>query len=304
MKRIFLVYNPNSSQYRRVKTDILEKTDEFKGYVLGKYAIKKTSFEKNVAELSKILENDDLIISAGGDATAAIAANAILKSKKDVTLSVLPYGNFNDLARTLNTKTLSDALSNTTKTKKLYPLSVYVDGKFWRHATCYVTIGMTGEAVEIFDDEKIRKTLQKGHKSSWRSYRDLAMWYFKNRHSKIFLPNLILNGKKQPKKTSDYAAVNGRSMCRVMRGGDDFLYPKRFMSLTGTLANLFHLTILMTKSIIKKVPAEKTNGDLLEFTVPTTIEIQAEGEYKVFENVQKIEIKKDSDPIKVILKEK
>lgn len=304
MKRIFLVYNPNSSQYRRVKTDILEKTDEFKGFVLGKYAVKKIAFEKNVADFAKLLEDGDFIVSAGGDATAAIAANAILKSKKDVTLSVLPYGNFNDLARTLNTWKLADVLTKKPTIKKLYPLSVYVDGKFWRYATCYATIGMTGEAVEIFDDEKIRKTLQKGHKSSWRSYKDLMFWYFKNRHSKIFLPNLVLNGKKQPKKTSDYAAVNGRSMCRVMRGGDDFLYPKKFMSLTGTLANLFNLSILMIKSIVKKVPARKTNGDLLEFTAPTTIEIQAEGEYKVFENVKKIEIKKDADPIKVLLKEK
>lgn len=303
MKRIFLVYNPNSSQYRHVKAGVLEKTEEFKGYALGKYAIKKTSFNENVDIFSKLLKDGDLVISAGGDATAAISANAILKSKKDVTLSVLPYGNFNDLARTLNTFKLDEIFDKKSKTKKFYPLSIYVDGKFWRYATCYVTIGMTAEAVELFDEKKVRKQLQKGRKSSWRSYLYLVKWYFKNRNKKQFIPDFNLNGKPQHKKTSDYAAVNGYSMCRVMKGGRDYLRPKIFRSMTDRLASFPRLTVLMIKSILYRTPGKDTKGDVLEFINPATVELQAEGEYEIFKNIKKIEVKKEDLALKVITKE-
>lgn len=300
MKRLIVVYNPNSSQYCHVKNDILNRLHDFKGYIIGKYAIQKIGFDKNVSTFAKILKDGDLVLSAGGDATAAIAANAILQSKKSATLAVLPYGNFNDLARTLNTFKLEDIFGQTATTKKLYPLAIYVDKKFWRYATCYVTIGMTAEAVELFDDEKVRHELQKGRKSSWRSYLYLMKWYFKNRHKKDFLPSFSINGKLQPSKTSDYAAVNGYSMCRVMKGGDDYLKPNNFRSMTDRLANFWRLSFLMTKSIFKQVPGNDTKKDLLEFAEPAPIELQAEGEYQIFQNVHQIEIKKDKICLKVI----
>ena len=302
MQRLLIVYNENSSQYIHVRTEILDRLPELKGYIIGKYIIKKNNFEDNVSRLAKIIKDDDIVISAGGDATASMAMNAIIRSDKSTTLAVLSYGNFNDLARTLGTKKLDDILRNINPRhiKKLYPLDIAVDGKHWRYASCYVTMGMTGEAVEIFDQPEVRKTLQKGRKSSWRSYLGLAKWYFKNRHTKIYLPGLSINGVKQHRKTSDYAAVNGKSMCRVMKGGDDYLRPKIFRSMAAPLANFWNLTTLMTKSIFHRVPGIETTGDILEFSSPTTVELQAEGEYKVFENIKKIEVKKGETCLKVI----
>ena len=298
MKRILIVYNPSSSRYIDVRKEVLDKISSLKGYIIGKYEIKKTNINDNVSRLSKLLKNGDLVISAGGDATGVIASNAILKSNKDVTLSVLPYGNFNDLARTLGTMKLEDTFCSSTQ--KLYPLEIIVDNKFFRYATCYVTIGMTAEAVELFDEPKTRKKLQQGHKSSWRSYIYLIKWYFKNRHKKQFIPDFKLNGKLQHKKTSDYAAVNGRSMCRVMKGGYDYQVPKIFRSMTGRLTNFWRLTKLMTKSILVRTPGAETTKDVLEFLEPSTIELQAEGEYQIFKNIKKLEIKKSDKYIKVI----
>lgn len=302
MKRILVIYNPRSSRFCDVKKDVLSRLTEFKGYIIGKYEVEPTNVDKNVTKLAKLLKNDDLIISAGGDATGVISANAILKSGKDVTLAVLPYGNFNDLSRTLGTKTLDDILNDHTpsNTSCLYPLEIYVDDKFYRYATCYVTLGMTAEAVPLFDEPKTRKKLQKGHKSSWRSYIYLMTWYFKNRHKKIFIPEFKLNSKLQPKKTSDYAAVNGRSMCRVMKGGYDYRVPKKFRSTTDRLANFWRLFKLMTKSILVRTPGTETEGDVLEFTHPSKVSLQAEGEYKTFENIRKIEIRKSKKCLKVI----
>ena len=58
----------------------------------------------------------------------------------------------------------------------------------------------------------------------------------------------------------------------------------------------------MVKSIFYRVPGRETNGDKLEFLKPATVELQAEGEYKVFENIKTIEVKKSSKCLKVITK--
>lgn len=300
MKRLLVVYNLKSSRFKDVEREVLVNLRNLNGYMIGKYEIQRIGVDKNVEQFAKLVEDGDLVLSVGGDATGVIAANGVLKSGKDATLAVLPYGNFNDLARTLGTKKLEDVLGG--KTRKMWPLEILVDGKHYRYATCYTTIGMTAEAVELFDDSKVRKGLQKGHKSSWRSYILLMKWYFKNRHKKVFLPEFKLNGVPMHKKTSDYAAVNGRRMCRVMKGNDSFLSAKKFRHMTGKLVNLWNLTVLMTRSILRKVPGRDTTGDVLEFVKPSTVEVQAEGEYQVFTNISKIEIKKSEKPLKVIMK--
>ena len=293
MRRLFVVYNQKSSNYVRVRGEFLDKLPKQKSLTIGKYDVSNLGdFNKNVTTLAKCLKDGDAVISAGGDATASVTLNAIIKSKKDVTLGVLPYGNFNDLARTLGMMTSEEIMRKTVPTA-YYPLIITIDGALWRYAACYVTIGMTAEAVAIFDDPKIRAKMQKGHKSSWRSYLQLASWYFKNRHSKTFLPSFKLNGVEQPHKTSDYAAVNGRSMSRVMKGGNDYLNPTTFRSETEKTISFPKLFALMAKSILHRVPGHDTTSDTLEFEAPSTITLQCEGEYRTFTDVKKIEIKKD-----------
>ena len=300
MKRLILIYNPRSSRYLDVKKDVLSKVADLKSCMVGKYEVKKTSIDENVKDLAKVLDDGDLVVAAGGDATGVIAVNGIMKSGKDVTLAVLPYGNFNDLARTLGTRNFEDVLRGKTETKKLYPLEIIVDGEFWRHASCYVTMGMTAEAVKLYDSPAMRKQLKAKFGRAVGSYTGLAGWYFKNRRKKRFLPEFALNGVPQDRRTSDYAAVNGRSMARVMKGGDDWTEPKRFRSETDRLTSFWRLLKLMSKSILVRVPGKETTGDVLEFVQPGRVEIQAEGESRVFEGVSKIEIRKAGKWLKVI----
>lgn len=300
MKRIIIVYNPRSSRFAEVEKEVLKPSRELKGYVIGKYEVAPTNLNDNIEKLKRILKDHDLVISAGGDATGIIASNAILESGKDATLATLPFGNFNDLARTLKTTSLDDVLRQRQQTAKLYPLEIIVDDKFFRYATCYVTIGMTAEAVGIFDSPKMRTKLKKSFGRKISSYTDLASWYLKNRHKKQFIPDFKLNGVSQPKKTSDYAAVNGRSMARVMKGGEDYRDPKHFRHETDRLANFYRLTKLMLKSIFSRIPGSVTSGDALEFIRPSTVTLQSEGESITFKNIKKIEIKKSKNSLKVI----
>lgn len=300
MQRLIVVYNPSSSRFGDVKKEVLEKVKSLNGYLVGKYEIKKTTLEKNVDNLAGILEDGDLVISAGGDATGVISVNGILKSEKDVKLAVLPYGNFNDLANTLKTRRIEDIFSTKARTVKFYPLQIVVDGKLFRYATCYVTIGMTAEAVYIYDQPKMRKKLKKSFGRAVSSYTELAGWYFKNRHKKKFLPEFRLNGKIQDARSSDYAAVNGSSMARVMKGGKDYLDKKMFRSEVDRLVSLWRLVRLMTRSMFVRVPGNETKGDVIEFCQPAKVGVQAEGEYRLFGGVKKIEIRKGEECLKVI----
>ena len=306
MQRIFIVYNPRSSRFKDVQKEVLDilmsperlKNFGVTGAMVGKYEVEKTNVDDNAARLARLIRDEDLVLAVGGDATAVIAANGILLSKKDATLAALPYGNFNDLAKMLKVKTLADVFK--AKTAKLWPLEVLVDGKHLRYSTCYTTIGMMAEATELFDNKKVRKSLRKGHKTTWRSYPKLAKWYFKNRSKRVFLPEFKLNGLFQKKNTTDYLAVNGKKLARVMRGGTWYKNEKTFWHTTGRLKSFFRLSFFMAKSMFNKVPGAETKGDTLEFLSPATIEFQSEGEYKILENVEKIEIKKAEQFLKVL----
>ena len=304
MKRLLVICNPRSSRFSDVKREVFPKLQNLNGYLVGKYEVKPTSLDDNIATLTKLLKDGDLVISAGGDATGIIASNAILKSDKDATLAALPYGNFNDLARTLRTKTFDDLFGDAriarSRVSIFYPLEIYADGKFFRYATCYVTIGMTAEAVSIYDSPTLRKKLKKNFGRKISSYTALAGWYFKHRHKKQFIPDFTLNGVLQPKNTSDYAAVNGASMARVMKGGEDYRKPKTFRHETDRLISFYRLTKLMLKSIFHRVPGVDTTGDILEFAEPATVTLQAEGESHTFKDIKKIEIRKAPKCLKVI----
>ncbi len=78
MQRLIIVYNPHSSQYIHVKEELFPHLTEIKKCMVGKFAIKKAPFEENLKALKNFLKNGDIVIAAGGDATAAVSANAIL----------------------------------------------------------------------------------------------------------------------------------------------------------------------------------------------------------------------------------
>lgn len=305
MQRLLIVYNPHSSRFADVKKGVLAPVQNLKGYLIGKYEVEKTNLEANIAKLSKLIQDGDLVISAGGDATGIIASNGILKSGKDATLAVLPYGNFNDLSHTLGTSKLEDIINKSARlglVQKLYPLEIIVDGKLFRYATCYVTIGMMAESVKIYDHPTMRKKLKKSFGRKISSYTDLAGWYFKYRHKKQFLPDFKLNGELQPKNTSDYAAVNGHFLARVLKSTPYYQNPHVFLHETDRLTNFWRLSKLITKSIFFRIANTETAYDKIEFLKPATIELQAEGEYQVFKDIKKIEIKKGDKFIKVIHK--
>lgn len=312
-RKLLIVYNAESSRYELVQKEVVEPARKLAGWLVGKYVVTADGFEQDLTKLMRVLADGDLVVAAGGDGTATMVANCIMRSGKDVTLAVLGYGNFNDLAKTLKTRRMQRKGDRTEggiaevaeafkagKVQEIWPLEVKVNGKHWRYAICYLTLGLFAESTEVFDEEKVRRQLQQGRRSLVFSWWNLVKWYFKNRHQRVFVPEFTLNGRKMPTDVTDYLAVNGPHMAGMMRGGNWYLEPKEFASGVGRLSSFWRLSSLMMKSILRQVPVASTEGDVLEFVRPGSVEAQAEGEYQKLENVQKIEVRKATKALKVI----
>lgn len=275
---------------------------------MGKYRVKPTDVDDNAKELAKILNDGDLVISAGGDGTAVIATNGAMLSGKDVTLGVLGYGNFNDMARMLGAKRAveygGEYVGGVTeiaqkfaegKTKEIYPLEVKVNGEHWRYVPCYVTLGLFAESVAVFDDVKVRKKLQTGKKGLVFSVWNLAKWYFKNRKREFLSKGELERsgvGLAFSEKTTDYMAINGSSMARIMRGGKSYRKEKEFRSNISGLGGFFGLVWFMMRSVFVRVPGKKTKRDVIKFAEASEVEIQAEGEYQRLKDVREIVVEK------------
>lgn len=322
LHKLIIVCNPRSSHYSHVQREVLAPARQLKGWLVGKYELKPTDVDDNAEQLAKLLSDGDLVVAAGGDGTAAVAVNGIIQSGKDVTFSALGYGNFNDVARMLGAKrpveyggeyvggiTEIAGRFETEKTTEIYPLEAKVDGKVWRYAPCYVTLGMFAESAAVLNSEPVRKKLRTGKKHLFFSLWQLAKWYFGNR-KREFLPKtrteVVVDASSKSQEVrfvegaTDYLAVNSPRVAKLMRGAKCAAKKQEFRSTTARLGSFGRLVWFMMRSVLVRIPSKKTTGDLIKFEQPSTVMIHAEGEYQELHDVKKIEIKKSKKALKVI----
>ena len=194
MKRLMLVYNPQSSRYARIKQEVLAPVRNLKGWMIGRFEVKDTNVDDNARRLAKVLKNDDLVIAAGGDAAATIAVNGIMLSGyPDIKLAVLGYGNFNDVARSFGNLNLKEVLDLAVmgRATRVWALECLIEGKHYRYGMSYFAIGMFAESCVLFDEGEVRQKLRSGNKGVVFSMRQLAKWWLKER-KKEFLPDFRL----------------------------------------------------------------------------------------------------------------
>lgn len=351
MQRLIIVHNPRSSMSLKIRQEVIEPLQKLSGYQVGKFEVLKTSVEENVQRLMRILQDGDLIVVTGGDGTATVALNAAMTSGRDVTLGVLGYGNFNDFARCLGERNALDLVSDyeSGSVQRIFPLEALFDGKHYRYAACYFTIGMFAESTEVFETEKIRENLKKSDFKSdfsrmFFSIKTLVGWYFQNR-KKNFLPKDIqlddvpmnrmktarsgrVNIVKTPikKQISDVMFVNGRTVAKMMKGGDFWNNPNEFLISFGRLKSFWRLMRFMIQSIFVRLPGKMARAktideeDLdaadgsvvlgvadvpamakIDFSGPEEFEIQAEGEYMRVK-AKELVVKKAETSVKVVCK--
>ncbi len=322
LRKLIIVYNPRSSHYLHVQREVLAPARQLKGWLVGKYELKPTDVDDNAEQLAKLLNDGDLVVAAGGDGTASVAVNGVMQSGKDVVFSALGYGNFNDVAKMLGIKrpveyggdyvggvTEIAERFETKKVTEVYPLEAKVDGKLWRYAPCYVTLGMFAESAAVLNSDSVRKKLRTGKKHLFFSLWQLAKWYFANRKQE-FLPKtraeVVVDASSKNQEvhfaegTTDYLAVNSPRVAKMMRGSKCATKKQEFRSTTARLGSFWRLVWFMLRSVLVRIPGKKTIGDVIKFDQPSKVMIHAEGEYQELTAVSKIEIKKSAKALKVI----
>lgn len=319
LKKLIIVHNPRSSRADAIEREVLIPARKLQGWLVGKYEVKATSLDDNAKQLSGILNDGDLVVAVGGDGTAAVALNGVMLSGKDVGLSVMGYGNFNDMARLMKVKSpveygdeyvggISEIAEKYSagKVAEMYPLEVRVDGEHWRYAGCYVTLGLFAESTAVFDQERVRLKLREKHGSLMFSIWQLAKWYFKHRKEE-FLPVKELRrignegiAVRPDQGTTDYLAVNSPRVAKVMRGGKYYLRSGEFLSATAKLGSFWRLIGFMIRGVLWRIPGKRTQKDILTFGSNAEVMIQAEGECEKLTGVQRIEVRKVGRTVKIV----
>lgn len=293
LKKMLVVYNPRASQRAAVEREVFAELRNLRGWMVGKYAVKPTNFEENVANIAKLVDDEDFVIVAGGDGTTAMAMNGVMRSGKDVTVGVLGYGNFNDVARMLGEESFVGLMEDyeAGRVGELYPLEVKVNGEIWRYAVGYFTMGLLAEATKLMETKAMRKRLQAGHRGVMGDLWAAVGWYLRNKR-KVQLPEGKWNGELMPGKVTDYLAVNAGTLARIMKGEAKWQDKAGFLSGVQRLGGFWRMVGFGLRSVFKKVPLGETRGDVIEFMEGSAVEMQIEGEYERIEGVRKVEIRK------------
>ena len=101
MKRVLIVVNPSSGEEKAEEyVDHLQKVmDEIGNETL----VFETEKQTTSIDIAKVIQQKavDWLISLGGDGTVNMCANAIMESKKNVVLGIIPLGTVNNFARML-----------------------------------------------------------------------------------------------------------------------------------------------------------------------------------------------------------
>ena len=161
---------------------------------------------------------------------------------------------------------------------------------------------MLAASTAVFDTEPVRWKLREGKPRLIFSLWSLVKWYARH-HRQDWLPEGYRNGEAWAARTTDYVAVNGKSVAQVMRGGKWYLDPQEFQGGVMRLGSFWRVGWMMLTSIFRRVPGETTRGDRLDFVEPSSVVIQAEGEYEELTGVERIEVRKARRGMRVVMGE-
>ena len=303
VKRLIIVYSPNSTSFSEVEREVIVKSRKIKGWMVAKFEVKEASVRDNASRLAKIIRKGDLVLSVGGDGTATMSMNAVIKSEEIATLAVMPFGNFNDFAETLGRMSFEQIIRRFEEERYIdfYPLDIRVNKKHYAYSGLYFTIGMMAEAVGVLKRPRVRRELLKARNRMRFSARKLFGWYIKNKHRTNFLPSETkLNGLTLAKGTTDYVAMNGSSLAGVVPGGMWYRSASQFWSGTMRNRSLFRMFRKFMIALGGDLPGKESKDDVLTFDKLSSVYVLVEGEGEKLDSVSEISVSKSEKGLRVI----
>ena len=312
-KNLTLVVNPRSSGFELIRKKILPFLDEthFEKSSFKTFEIQPTSPMENAHEMAKGLEDGDVILVAGGDGTAHIAANAVaISGKKNIKIKFTGFGNFNDYAHSFSKNSGKAAVQSFETLKvqaKIRPIELKINGEFFRYAPLYATVGLTAEMAEIFEGGRIRKVLKKVYNRNIRLILSLSAatrFYFKHCRNHILnLSKIKINDEdflNIPQNPTDIVFMNGPRMARIMRSSINKKDSDNFGFEVLNSAGLIRNSPFLMKGFFGKIPLKRADRVEIAFRKPQNIVIQIEGEVCKIKKVQTIEAKISDKIIEIL----
>ncbi|MBR3164278.1 hypothetical protein IKF15_03195 [Candidatus Saccharibacteria bacterium] len=308
-ERIILVFNPNSSRAKTAIQKLKPEVESLRASGTQVYLHETSSpdFDLNVLELLDIIEENDLLVAVGGDATASMVFNSAIRASEAFDTScyvaALPFGNFSDIAANFKCRNLHDVVNG--HVEEFWPLECRVDGELWRHAVEYVSTGMYAEACKLFDEKDVRRTI-KQHPSARLaiSLATLANWWYVAR-SKKMLPSFKMREVTRKKNrrqryshgATNYLAVNGRSVAKILHGRKN--HSRIFARWVSRPDRLIEILGQMLEGLLFRLPSKSVESNRLIFVKSARITLQADGEYSPF-TARTIDVRKSATPVQAI----
>jgi hypothetical protein len=297
VERIVLVHNPTSTRADDIARCVVAPLqNEHIPYT--DYPTKYADSEHNIDDMRSIFQDGDTLLCAGGDGTVMQVANAVLRNNHlNTRVGYLAYGNFNDLAG--RTRNPLELLNPAAQIAERYPLTITVDGRYWRDAPGYMTIGFTAVAASRFAHPEVREHMKRA--PEWAklaaSIGRLGITYFHDRRT--FLPPFSTN--ESPivhHAVTDIIALNNRHAGRIIRSETDYGTAATFGYHTADVSTIAKNIPFGLRALSGHAPLAPLSHLAIDFQTPASLPIQTEGEFAELTDVTRICIYKD--PAKVL----
>ena len=299
--RLVIAYNAHSSRANSLKELLFDKLDAAH-YKYERLEILQASLEENVAHLKDAFRPGDIILCAAGDGSAHALVHGLLAAgQPNVQVGFLAYGNFNDLARTFNTKpTLRDpvAFLHEAEVESLYPLRVVADGVELRRALLYVTIGWTARAAQCFDAPTVRAKIQAGRAHLPYSLWKIGLFYLRSRKLSV-LPPFVLDARLR-KRLTDIMCVNGPRVARLFRTRRRYYRRPVFLYKKLNVRSLILNLPFLLRSVFLMMPGKEKIQIEMDFVSPSSLPLQCDGEVIELTNISRLQVKKSRTALSVL----
>lgn len=296
-RKLVIVQNPYSTRHREVQAGVFDRLDAA-GITYDTITTRFSQAKDNIKDLADRLPDDAHIISAAGDGTSTQVVNAGLRAEfDDAVYSFIGYGNCNDLAR--GERNPLAVLQGDHHTVTHQPLSVEVNGKLWRYAPGYMTLGLTALIASGFASTASRERMRHTppHTKLVRSMGQVATTYL--RAHDTYLPPFTTNlSTIEQTNLTDVMMINSQCMGRVIRSSIDYPQTDFFGYYQADFSSGWKNIPFACSAIAGHTPAEKITNITLNFREPATILAQTEGEHAELQGVSTIRAYKD--PAKAI----
>jgi hypothetical protein len=290
---LIVVVNPTSTGVSKVGERVISPLlEENRLRAIVETRFRRT--EDNINDMIDRLPDNATVINAAGDGTAMQLVNASILGSKNLTLGFMDRGNFSDLAHAhkMKRQTILD-LANA-PTVESTPLSIEVNGDYFRHAPAYVTLGLTALVAKDFDQPRSREIMRQAPGMLRKPLRlsRAALSYVHYGRKKI--PGFHLNSGNLITGSTDIAIANNPVVAGMIRPAENY-YDTPYFGYRADLnmTNPLKAAIFGIPSLFSRARLNTAEQMTIRFEEVTSVPLQTEGEFTQLADVADIFIYKD-----------